>query len=265
MSFHPQAAIGADSAIGIHRQTGRCQPGRAQASGAKQAGSAVWRVVLDQCDPSPLQHLLDAWIQLSAALLQLQLPLRPAASQRQHHFQARSSRSDHPQWPGIAWVFALEKGERCFQGLDGDPCGARSAHGPHIQAEPIEVEFRPPLKLETVLLRLQSNDFCFHEGHPRPVTELTQVDGELVALINASDQSRHHAGIQSCAASVHQGDALLGASLRLHAPAFEQKCMAVAAAGQKQPTSCSHGLCRYPAGLACCQAQPSRHMSSRLR
>ena len=40
MAFHPQAAIGADSAIGIQRQSSPCQPGRALASGAEQAGSA---------------------------------------------------------------------------------------------------------------------------------------------------------------------------------------------------------------------------------
>ena len=56
---------------------------------------------------SPLQHLLDAWIQLSAAL-QLQLVASGAAAPAP--LPARSSRSDHLQWPGIAGL-RLEKGE----------------------------------------------------------------------------------------------------------------------------------------------------------
>jgi hypothetical protein len=38
-------------------------------------------LVVDQGDVGLLQHLLEGWIQLSAALLQLQGSLRPAASQ----------------------------------------------------------------------------------------------------------------------------------------------------------------------------------------
>ena len=67
--------------------------------------------VVDQGDSSLLQHLLNSWIQLSAALLQLQRSLRPAATQRQDNFQAGSSRADHPQRLGVAWVFACQKGE----------------------------------------------------------------------------------------------------------------------------------------------------------
>ena len=106
---------------------------------------------------------------------------------------AGAAGSDHPQWIGIAWVFAFEKGKRGFQRFDGDPCGARPAHRSHIQAEPIEVECRAVAKVQKVFLRIQSGDFCFHESHPGSVTELPQVDGELVALIQPGDQPRNHA------------------------------------------------------------------------
>lgn len=149
-------------------------------------------VVVCDGDIGLSQHVLDGWIQLSAVLLQLELALWPATAQGQDHLQAGSSRSDHSQWIGIAWVFAFEKGKRGFQRFDGDPCGARPAHRSHIQAEPIEVECRAVAKVQKVLLRIQSGDFCFHESHPGSVTELTQVDGELVALIQPGDQPRHH-------------------------------------------------------------------------
>ena len=80
MSFHPQVSIGADSTIGIQRQTGCRQPAGALASGAEQAGSVMVPVIVDQGNPRPLQYLLEVWIQLSAALLQLQRSLRPAAA-----------------------------------------------------------------------------------------------------------------------------------------------------------------------------------------
>lgn len=50
-----------------------------------------------------------------------------------------------------------------------------------------------------------------------------------------------------------------------HSPLFEQESVAVAPASKyKGPVGC-HAGCLYPMGLACCQAQPSRHISSRLR
>ena len=81
MPFHSQAAISTYSAIRIHRQTGCRQPGRALASCAEKTGSVMVALVVDQGDVGLLQHLLEGWIQLSAALLQLQGSLRPAASQ----------------------------------------------------------------------------------------------------------------------------------------------------------------------------------------
>ena len=152
MAFDPQVAIGAYPAIGIEGQTSRRQPGGPLASRAEQAGSVVVAVVVGDGDIGLSQHVLDGWIQLSPALLQLELALWPATAQGQDHFQAGSSRSDHPQWIGIAWVFAFEKGKRGFQRFDGDPCGARSAHRSHIQAEPIEVECRAVAKVQKVLL-----------------------------------------------------------------------------------------------------------------
>ena len=86
MSFYSQAAVGVDTAIWIQRETGRCQPGRPLASSAEQAGSVVVAFVVGQGDAGLLKHLLDGWIQLSAALLQLQGPLRPSAAQCQDDF-----------------------------------------------------------------------------------------------------------------------------------------------------------------------------------
>ena len=40
------------------------------------------------------------------------------------------------------------KGNRSFQGLDGDSFGARSTYGSHIQAEPVEVECRSLTKVQ---------------------------------------------------------------------------------------------------------------------
>ena len=145
---------------------------------------------------------------------------------------------------GLAWVFAFEKSERGFQGFDGNPFGARSAHGSHIQAEPVEVECRAVEKFQTVLVGVKPGDFCFHEGHPGPLTELTQVDGEVVVLIEASNQPWHHAGIKRCAAPVDQRDVLGWASLWSHGPAFEQKRMAVASSGQQQCPAWCHVDCR---------------------
>ena len=96
MAFHPQAAIRADPAIGIHRQASPCQPGGSLAPGAEQAGATGGDVVVDQGDAGPLQALPGGGIQLSRVVLQLQGPQRPAASQRQHDFQACRSRPDHP-------------------------------------------------------------------------------------------------------------------------------------------------------------------------
>ena len=59
MAFHPQAAIGADPAIGIQWQTSRREPSGALASGAEQAGSVVIAVVVGQGNAGLLQHLLD--------------------------------------------------------------------------------------------------------------------------------------------------------------------------------------------------------------
>ena len=117
MAFDPQVAISADPTIWIQWQTSSPQPSGPLASSAEQAWSAVVVVVVGDGDICLSQQLLDGRIQLSPPLLQLKRPLRPASSQRQDDFQARSSRSDHPKWLGIAWVFAFEKGQRGFQGL----------------------------------------------------------------------------------------------------------------------------------------------------
>ena len=64
--------------------------------------------------------------------------------------------------------------------------------------------------------------------------------------------------------AIDQHNPTFGPSVWPHSPLFEQESVAVAPASKyKGPGGC-HAGCTYPMGLAFCQAQPSRHISSRL-
>ena len=146
-----------------------------------------------RCRRRPQRHLLFAAVveQLAEAAPSAVAARAPASASGvvgPERLPVRSSRADYPKWLGIAWIFVFEEGERGFHWFDRDPRCAWSAHSSHIKAEPVEVECRAVEKVQTFLFRIYSGDFRFHECNPGSVTELTQVNGDFVALIEIGDQ-----------------------------------------------------------------------------
>ena len=190
----------------------------------------------------------------------------PAVPQRQDHLHTGGSGPDHAEGDRAFRILIGKKRQCRLQRLDRCSCRCRgSADCPHIEAEQAVVQRGAFLELELMSGRIQANDLRLDEGHAGTITKLPQIDGNGRRGVDAGDQGWNHAGIEGRPRAIHQHDPPVGAQPWSHGPTLEQQRMAVATARQEQRPGGCHAVARYPLGFACCQAQPSRHMSSRLR
>ena len=164
-------------------------------------------------------------------------------------------------------ILGCQKGQSGLQRFDRhSACG--SCLGSHVKAEQPEAQGGTLRQLQPLASAIHSSDLGDHESDPGAIGEAPQINRGVLSLVDPGNHPGNHAGVQSGAVPVHQDHGSMRSPPRLHGPAAEQKGMAMAATGQHKGAlrdSGRHEPLRYPFGFACCQAQPSRHMSSSVR
>ena len=164
-------------------------------------------------------------------------------------------------------IFGCQKGQSGLQRFDRHAaCGFRL--GTHIKAEQPEAQGWTLRQIQPLASAIHPSDLGDHQSDPGAIGETPQINLGVLSLVDPGNYPGDHAGVQRSAVPVHQDHGSTWSPLRLHGPAAEQKGMAVAATGQHKGAlrdGGPHEPLRYPLGFACCQAQPSRHMSSNVR